>query len=246
MPPEAVLANTEAARTPTGEIINQKPVEAKTETTSSSETKTEPAAKPTTAESKPAATGDKSVLNQDDKKPKDAKKEEKPAGPPEKYELKAPEGFTLDEALTAEASTLFKKHGLTQAGAQELVDFYAAKSKASIEAAMNSSFEAMKTTRKGWADEIKSDPVLGGRLGQVRENLGRALDTLGDAKLANEFREAMDFTGAGDHPAFVRVINKWAEMLTEGKTVRGAGPVPPKAPGAKQPSAAQALYPNLS
>lgn len=242
MPPEAVLANTEAARTPTGEIKDQTPVETKQETNSSSETKTEPEAKPALAESKPATTGDKSVLNQDDKTA--PKKEEAPVVP-EKYELKAPEGFTLDEAMTAEASVLFKEDGLTQERAQKYVDFYAAKSKASIEAAMNSSFEAMKTTRKGWADEIKSDPVLGGRLGQVRENLGRALDTLGDAKLANEFREAMDFTGAGDHPAFVRVINKWAEMLTEGKVVRGPGPVPPKAPGAKQPSAAQALYPNL-
>lgn len=64
-----------------------------------------------------------------------------------------------------------------------------------------------------------------------------------------KFREALEFTGIGSHPAAVRTLYKWAQALTEGTAV-AAGGVPPGV-GAKGPdeaearSAASRLYPNL-
>jgi len=58
----------------------------------------------------------------------------------------------------------------------------------------------------------------------------------------------MNTTGVGDHPAFVRALNKFGQLFGEGKFVNGGGPSPhgQKAPGAPdKPSPAQALFPKL-
>lgn len=242
MPPEATLANDPAARTETGAIKDQT---APAPVTTSSSEKTEPEKAPPAAD-KPAdpAKTDKSLLNDGDKKP-EAEGEKKPeakATVPEKYEFKLPEGFTLDEPTAASASELFKKHGLPQEAAQELVDFYAKQAVALRDAPM----KAYQDMRKGWRGEVKADPVIGGKLDQVKTTVAKAIDGLGDAKLANDFRDAMDLTGAGDNPAFIRVFYRLAQAVTEGKAVSGNGPAPVKAPGQSAiPSAARALYPNL-
>lgn len=222
------LPNDPASRTETGEILDQAP---KTEPTT--EGKTEPEAKTDATE----PSKDKpSLLNE--------KKEEPKAGAPEKYEpFTVPEGFTLDEKVSGEASAIFKELGLDQASAQRLVDFYSSKT---IEAA-NAPYELYSKMREGWQTEVRADPEIGTKLPAVKETISRALDSLGDAKLANEFRGAMDLTGAGDHPAFIKAFYKLAQAVTEGKAVTPKGPSVEgqKAPGVGKPTAAQALYPNL-
>ena len=174
---------------------------------------------------------DKSLLNQDDKKPDAA------LGAPEKYEpFTAPEGFEIDETVIGEASGLFKELGLPQAAAQKLVDFYA---KQSLDAA-EAPIKFYKDMQDKWITEIKADPEIGGKLDNVRATVGRAIDGLGDPKLAADFRAAMDLTGAGNNPAFIRAFYKLAQKVTEGAHVGGQprGPEKPR-------SAAQAIYPNL-
>jgi len=109
--------------------------------------------------------------------------------------------------------------------------------------------------RTDWQAKVKADPDLAGAvngdktgLDAVKLDIGRALNAMGDATLAKEFKEAMDLTGAGDHPAFVKTMWKLASFITEGKHVAGGGPSPhgQAQPGAKPPSAAKALYPNLA
>jgi hypothetical protein len=59
----------------------------------------------------------------------------------------------------------------------------------------------------------------------------------------------MDYTGAGNNPAFIKAFWKMAQALTEGGHVAGTGPAPigQKPPGAaERPTAAKALYPNLA
>jgi len=142
--------------------------------------------------------------------------------------------------------------GLTQEQAQKLVDFHSSQM---IEAmkAPNAEYEA---TRNAWKAAIEADPDIKsataeGKTGldAVKINIGKVLSALGDAQLATDFKAAMDLTGAGDNPAFIKAFNKLSAFITEGKHVSGTGPSPhgQRPPGSSdRPAPARALYPNLS
>lgn len=140
-----------------------------------------------------------------------------------------------------QAKALFKELQLPQEGAQKLIDFYSSQVKEVAEAPM----KAWQEMQKKWTDEIKNDPQIGGvKLDAVRANVGRAIDLLGP-DLAAQFRQQMDFTGAGNNPAFVRALNLWASKLVEAGAVQAPKPAPSGQPGSRPASAAAAIYPNL-
>lgn len=185
-----------------------------------------------------------SLLN--DAKPELKPEEPKPelkAGAPEAYsDFSAPEGYEIDTSLLEEAKPLFKELGLPQAGAQRLLDLYAKASLASAEA----NTKLVRDQNEAWVNEVKSDPEIGGKLDLVRQTVSKALDGL-PPKLATEFRQAMDFMGAGNNPAFVKVLYHLSKQLTEGSNIRGNGPSPyGQGDQGRPPSAAKALFPNLA
>lgn len=196
--------------------------------------KPEPDAKPEPA--KDAKPDDaKTLLN---KKDEDAK-----PGAPEKYEdYKVPEGFELDKDVLASANGLFKELGISQEGAQKLMDLYMKETQKASEAPVN----YWKQMREGWVKEITADKDIGPKIKEVRGTIGKVLTDLGPLEAG--FREAMDLTGAGDHPAFVRAMYKWAQMLTEGGHVAGKGPseLGQRSPNAPGGPGAHAMFPNLS
>jgi hypothetical protein len=167
-----------------------------------------------------------------------AKSEPEPI--PDKYsDFATPEGYELDKGVVEEAGTLFKELGLSQSRAQKLVDFY---SKHAI-ASANESVKLWQDTREAWINEVKASPDLGGKLDQVKTTISKAIDGLGDPKLASDFREAMDYTGAGNNPAFIRAFYKLSQKVTEGTAVGGGGPVNVRSDGTTgRPSLAQAIY----
>lgn len=180
-----------------------------------------------------APQADKSVLNKDE-----------PKGAPDKYEaFKVPDGFVLAPEVATEVGTLFKELGLSQIDAQRLIDFHTAKTAAAAEAPM----KAYTEQRQAWRDAVAADPEIGSKLSEVKSTVSRALDGLGDPKLASDFRAAMDLTGAGDNPAFIKAFYKLAQKVTEGRSVTGSNPsgAGQRAPNAGPRSAASALYPNL-
>lgn len=120
----------------------------------------------------------------------------------------------------SEATAIFKELNLPQESAQRLVDFYGKNIKEAIQAP----FDLWKQTQEVWIEELKSDPQIGGKLDEVKTTVAKAIDDLGDPKLAKEFRDAMTFTGAGNNPAFVRAFYKFAQKLTEGSHVSGNKP----------------------
>jgi hypothetical protein len=166
------------------------------------------------------------------------------AGAPETYAAwNVPEGWQLDSAVDGEVKGMFKGMNLTQEQGQKLVDFYV---KYTTESA-NQPYQAWTEMQEQWVKEVKSDPVLGPRLNDVKNTISRAIDGMNDPKLASAFREAMDYTGAGNNPAFIRTFYRLAQMVTEGKHVAGNGPSPPsQRRQGTIPTAAQAMYPNLS
>lgn len=181
----------------------------------------------------------KSLLNKDGK-PADA-----PQGAPEKYEaFKAPDGYELDAKAIEQASPIFKELGLNQSQAQQLVDLYIKQTTAATEAP----FKLYAEMRKAWEDEVRGEfgkDIEPG--GKVLTTIARVIDTL-PPKVASGFREAMDITGAGSHPAFIKAFYAFAQALGEGQPVKGNGP---SVLGQKDntkaapPSAAKAMYPNL-
>ena len=180
---------------------------------------------------------------------KDGEKKPEAGKAPEKYEdYKLPEGFKLDADTKTKADALFKGLGLDQAGAQSLVDFYGEQLKAVATAPV----DAYKAVTDGWAKESMDHPDLRGKLGpgqEVNVRIAKALDSLGDPKLASDFKQLMDLTGAGNNQAFIRVIDKFAQKVTEGTHVAGNGPskTGQSASGTEaKPTAAAAMWPNLS
>lgn len=169
-----------------------------------------------------------------------------PAGAPETYAaFTLPEGYKLDDSVLSTATPIFKELGLTQEQAQKLVEFHVGQMKEASEGPLN----LVQTLRSQWQGELKADTEIGSKLPQVKVEIDRALATIGDAKLVNDFKAAMNLTGVGDHPAFAKLLYKLAQKIpTEGTHVQGGGPSPhgQAAHGvAQRPSAAQAMFPNL-
>jgi hypothetical protein len=240
---EAPLANSTEARSPTGEILDRSSTTALTPTPTITLTTPDPALSADT--SKTTETPDGKTTLTEAKTP--------PATPvvPEKYaDFKAPDGFALDTKALESATPIFKELGLSQEQAQKLVDFHTAQM---IEAA-KAPQATVDTMRADWRAKVSADTdikaaVAGDKTGidAVKVDIGRALGKL-DPALAGEFKSAMDLTGAGDHPAFIKAIWKLSQFVGEGTHVAGKGPSPagqtnPSAPA--RPSAAQALYPTL-
>ena len=165
-----------------------------------------------------------------------------PEGAPEAYTaFTVPEGYDLDAKVSAEAGAIFKELGLPQAAAQKLVDFYTKQATDAFE----QPFQKYQEIRTGWRKEVTADPLLGNGQDlrpEVKATLGRAIDAMG-AKESAAFREALDLTGGGDHPAVIRGLYALAQLVSEGRPVKGNGPV---APTAKPTTGAKAMYPNLS
>lgn len=164
---------------------------------------------------------------------------------PEKYEgFTLAEGYELDQTAIDKATPIFKDLKLDQPGAQKLVDLFFDLSKGKNESVVNEMIE----TRKGWRGEIQK--TFGSAAETVQRDIVSVIDAqlgVGEGSLGQEFRKAMDLTGAGDHPAVVKALNKLIEPFKKATTVKGNNPSPlgQQSPDAKPRSAAQAMYPHL-
>lgn len=235
---EAPLANSTEARTPTGELKNQ--VSTSETTTTTTPPKEEPKTEPKVEAKTEPKVEDKSktkesLLN---------KKDEAPPGAPEKYEpFAAPEGYDLNPEVITKAEGIFKELGLNQDQAQRLVSFYAENAAAAADAP----YAAYEAQRQEWQTKVKADPEIGKILPQVKQTVSKALDLLGSPALTASFKQALDVTGIGDHPDFIKGMYKLASLVTEGGHVRGGGPAETgqTGPNSRPKSAAAAIFPNL-
>lgn len=144
-----------------------------------------------------------------------------------------PDGLSKDDALFKNFTDIATEHKLTAPVAQAFIDL-AAKQLQSAAQRQNAEWATQNET---WQAEIKADKEIGG------DKLERSLQTFSkvasDPQLSDPaLREALAFTGAGNHPAIVRTLVKWATALSEGAAVRGN-----PASGSRVPqSLGEALY----
>lgn len=144
-----------------------------------------------------------------------ADKDKKPEGAPERYEaFKMPDGIELDAAALAEFEPVARELNLTQEQAQKLVDLEA---KRRVDAAAAQA-KAWGDQVQAWGAAAENDPEIGGT--KFTENLALAKTAL-DKFGSPELKAALDATGAGNHPEFIRAFVKIGKAMAEDVIVGG-------------------------
>lgn len=149
--------------------------------------------------------------------------------------LTLPEGLKADDPAVVEFGKIFSDEKLSpQAKAEALL----AQGQKLINDHQKIVTENWTNTRNEWVSQVKADPEIGGpNLERTLSSISKAIDTLGPQD-AKAFRDAVDFCGLGDNPAFIRGLSKWAKALTEGSPIAGAPPTQP-------PSLAETWFPSM-
>jgi len=153
---------------------------------------------------------------------------------PEKYEFKAPEGIELDTELLEQVSPVFKKIGLTQESAAELVNGFneinlklaqtreAAEEKAFTQFMADTAKANEAAIKKEWGNDYTANLAI------AQRGIARFLSNDGKAKL--------DRVGLGNDPEFMKAFYQAGKMIQED--------VPPVngVPASQAKTFAQALY----
>lgn len=123
-------------------------------------------------------------------------------GVPENYEFQVPEGLELDKELSDKFTDVAKELGLNNEQANKVVGLYAEK----VMDMQKAQTEAWNKQVSDWASELKSDPDFGGAKFEENAEIARmAINKFG----GDELKQALNDTGLGNHPAFV----KWAYKI---------------------------------
>jgi hypothetical protein len=126
---------------------------------------------------------------------------------PEKYELKVPDGFSLDQELMGKLEPVLRGADLDNAQAQALLDLSVEQQKKTIDAVQAQRVEVAK----GWEKEFRNDPAFGGAnfdqsLALVREAINRyepgLLKELGESEW-------------GSNPRLLRLLAKVGKATKE-------------------------------
>lgn len=138
---------------------------------------------------------------------------------PERYELMAPEGLTLDADTLADADPVFRELGLDNARAQKLVPVAARFGERiaaqAAEAANRAILSEVVEQRKSWATEAQRDPEIGGnRWNETLALSAKALDALGYPK-GSPFRNFLTDSGLANHPEMIRAMRRIGAVVGE-------------------------------
>ncbi len=161
-----------------------------------------PAAKP---DAKPANT----ILGGEPKAPPAAVPN---VGAPEKYtDFKLPEGLKFEPTLLTAFADTAKSLGLSQEGAQKIVDLQAQSVKAELDARL----DGFNKQVEGWGTESKK--LFGTDFEKQFGLAAKAVERFGDADLKTLLRES----GLGNHPAIIKAFNKIGALMREDQPVDG-------------------------
>ena len=145
------------------------------------------------------------------------------------YSFKAPEGITYDEKVVDAYSKAAKELNLPQDAAQKLLnDVY------------GTFHQQQLNLRSQWADEVRSDPVLGGA--QLDANIAvarKAIEAFGTPELV----ELLNVTGLGNNKHVISAFYRAGQAISTDRFVAG-GNSSGKGQLRGTSDIARALYPN--
>lgn len=119
-------------------------------------------------------------------------------------DFELPEGVEVDASALDAAKPLFKELGLDQAGAQKLVEFYASKL-GEVAGTISAQAEALVAE---WQGQIKQD--WGAKYDANLSVAAKAVQLGGP-----ELRDALNETGAGNHPAIIKFFHQIGSTISE-------------------------------
>lgn len=205
---------------------------------------TEPAKEqPAEAVKQPEAKKDAPPEQKTESKPGEQNKEgSQSEAPLPTYEsFKLPDGYTADEARLGEFTKdlgEFEKltkadHAEVQKLGQKLVDKHVAELQTTVQRINEYYQTAFEKQKTDWKDSFEKDPEWGGP--RKEATINSALEFIrthgGSQEQQNEFRQLMNQTGIGNHPALIRLLARANTALKEGSPVPASAPA--KAPQSK-------------
>lgn len=162
------------------------------------------------AENKRLMDADDASLKPEELAKKNALKAEIDGRVPEKYEVKVPEGMSVDQALLDAVSPVLKKHNVSQAAFNEIVDVYAPHIKAMVEGQQKASLDAWNAEIEGWKTQTLKE--LGANADKEMSFAAKFLDKFGsrskgeDGKEVNDLRVLLNETGLGNNPILTKAL----------------------------------------
>lgn len=150
------------------------------------------------------------------------------------YEFKLPENVKVDEApfkefqnLLGELETATTKldHEALQERGQKLIDMHVKGVEDSIQRLNDSYLQFHKSQGEEWLSNFRKDPELGaGNIEETVSNLRKAVESYaGNETQLTEFRELMQATNVGKHPALIRLIKNMNDKITKYETETDTG-----------------------
>jgi hypothetical protein len=199
-------------------------------------------AKPAEPAEKPAEPAVKTPQAQAPDKPGDA-----PPAPvalaPVEYKYTLPETIQLDDALRTEVHSAFDHFRADpSAGAQELINLHEKQMRQFAEFMASEQQRIFKETRQNWQKQILADPEIGGSGHQTAMGaIARMRDLFVPEKERPAFDEFLRATGAGDNPAFMKMLHQAARYYDE-PTLPPANPRPTSTNGQRPSRRLRDIY----
>jgi hypothetical protein len=141
-----------------------------------------------------------------------------------------PEGVKLDDASMSTFKEVLGGELPPQERGQRLIDMHLQELQRRDDALSQHQIQVWNDTQTQWKDAVKADPELGGnRFNTTIQTCISAVNRFGgNAQQRAELLQALDFTGAGNNPAIIRLITNMASRLSEGTPVtQSAAPKQP-------------------
>lgn len=186
---------------------------------------------------------DKTSSNTDSESDGDDQNDQQSDQPTEYEQFTLPEGMEMTEEAQAEFSEVLTEieketgKGLSQETAQKFVDMGANLVQQGAEQAMQYAAEYHEKQTNEWIETFQNDAEIGGDEETQKKNLAVA-KTVAKAVGGDALIEALEATGAGNHPEIIRAFFKLSGVVGEDGTVITANQ------GGGTKTLASTLYPN--
>lgn len=156
-------------------------------------------------------------------------------GVPEKYELKPPEGMTLDEERLAKVTPVFKKLGITNDQAQGLSDYYTQ--------LMKENTDSQTAVFKAWNENNVKETMAA--LG-VHSKTELAYVAKVKNMFSPETIEALNASGIGNLKNFIFDMAKIGKLFSEEHLVNDKATRKPASTEFSRDEVAEKFYPNMA
>lgn len=158
----------------------------------------------------------------------------KVVSPPEKYDLKLPDGALLPASAIERTAATAKALGLSQEHATKLLEHEAG----TVKAYHDSLMQGQVTRTEQWLTDARADREIAGEKGELFDaHAAKAKETFKQF-FGEEVAKLMDQTGFGNHPGVIKGFLKIAKAMSED------APAPPPNQGGQGAADAKGLYPN--